>query len=117
MQDAFHSEVAILKACRNKNIVGYLGDYVDDERTWIIMEYMEVQTIIDTAFAKQSRCQLPPNERCFMSNHWLRPVLHVYAGWGSVQSIEERQGRGSAVEQEVRCRCWRLLLGTSITLQ
>jgi len=41
-QDAFHSEVAIRKACRNKNIVAYIADYVDDERTWLIMEYMEV---------------------------------------------------------------------------
>ena len=41
-QDAFHMEVAILKACRNKNIVAYIADYVDDERTWLIMEHMEV---------------------------------------------------------------------------
>ena len=42
LQDAFHTEEAIVKACRNKNIVGYLGNYVDDERTLLIMEYMEV---------------------------------------------------------------------------
>ena len=46
-QDAFHSEVAILKACRNKNIVAYIADYVDDERTWLIMEYMEVWPLTD----------------------------------------------------------------------
>ncbi len=42
LQEAFKSEVAILKACRNRNIVGFLGEYVDTERTWLIMEYMEV---------------------------------------------------------------------------
>ena len=46
-QDAFHSEVAILKACRNKNIVAYIADYIDDERTWLIMEYMEVWPQVD----------------------------------------------------------------------
>ena len=42
MQEAFKREVAILKACRNRNIVAFLGEYVDAERTWLIMEYMEV---------------------------------------------------------------------------
>ncbi len=42
LQEAFKREVAILKACRNRNIVGFLGEYVDTERTWLIMEYMEV---------------------------------------------------------------------------
>ena len=42
VQEAFKREVAILKACRNRNIVGFLGEYVDTERTWLIMEYMEV---------------------------------------------------------------------------
>ena len=34
--------MAILKACRNRNIVAFLGEYVDAQRTWLIMEYMEV---------------------------------------------------------------------------
>ena len=42
VQEAFQREVAILKACRNRNIVAFLGEYVDTERTWLIMEYMEV---------------------------------------------------------------------------
>jgi serine/threonine protein kinase len=42
-QEAFQREVAILKACRNRNIVSFLGEYVDTERTWLIMEYMEVR--------------------------------------------------------------------------
>ena len=50
-QDAFHAEVSILKACRNKNIVAYVADYVDDERTWLIMEYMEVWLLVDNSMA------------------------------------------------------------------
>ena len=42
VQEALQREVAILKACRNRNIVAFLGEYVDTERTWLIMEYMEV---------------------------------------------------------------------------
>jgi hypothetical protein len=34
--------VALLKACRNRNIVAFLGEYVDSEKTCLIMEYMEV---------------------------------------------------------------------------
>ena len=34
--------MAILKACRNRNIVAFLGEYVDSQKTWLIMEYMEV---------------------------------------------------------------------------
>ena len=41
-QARFHREVAILKACRNRNIVSFLGQFADDHQTWLIMEYMEV---------------------------------------------------------------------------
>ena len=42
-QALFVREVSILKACCNKNIVAFLGQFVQDQRTWLIMEYMEVR--------------------------------------------------------------------------
>ena len=42
-QALFQREVSILKACRNKNIVSFLGQFVQDQKTWLIMEYMEVR--------------------------------------------------------------------------
>ena len=42
LQTRFHREVSILKACRNKNIVSFLGQFTHDQKTWLIMEYMEV---------------------------------------------------------------------------
>ncbi len=41
-QARFHREVAILKACRNRNIVSFLGQFAHAQHTWLIMEYMEV---------------------------------------------------------------------------
>ena len=51
--------MAILKACRNKNIVTYLADYVDDERTWLIMEYMEVWPVPEVASQATNHQQDP----------------------------------------------------------
>jgi len=54
-QARFHREVAILKACRNRNIVSFLGQFAHDQQTWLIMEYMEV-------------CH-----RCYRQRFWAHP--------------------------------------------
>ena len=95
--------MAILKACRNRNIVGFLGEYVDNERTWLIMEYMEVPSRHATSNPLPVHAA---HSTLFLLNVWLcgqklSLTFRACAGRRSVQGSEERQGWLFALEQEV----------------